>query len=276
MTALRRLLVAGGVAAAALSACSYTSASGPTHRYAEFPPVDAAPGLERGKELYLRDCAWCHGDDASGTERAPDMLSAPQGGGSVDFMLSSGRMPIDYPDQRIARRDAVYGASEIADVVDYVESLGPDGPAVPEVDLAGGSLPAGLQLYNQNCAACHSTTGAGGALPALSSADVPSYRVPRSANVIPPLFDATPTQVAEAMETGPGPMPVFDFDETRTSSIARYVAYLQAPDNRGGASIGSIGPVAEGAVGWLVGFGLMLLIIRRVGTSRTDEEEELS
>ena len=269
--------IAGAVlfAIVALGACSYASDKGPTHRFAEFPAVDAPPGIERGNDLYLRDCAWCHGDDARGTERAPDILAAPQGGASVDFMLSSGRMPIDFPDERVHRSDPVYSESEIADIVDYVESLGAEGPTVPTVDLAAGSLSSGQQLYNQNCAACHSTTAVGGALPAVDSGDVPSYRLARSANVIPSLFDSSPTEVVEAMETGPGPMPVFDLDERATTSIARYVAYLQDPDNRGGASIGGIGPVAEGAVAWIVGLGVMLYVIRRIGTTTEDEEEAL-
>jgi putative membrane protein len=259
----------------ALGSCSYASDSGPTHRFAEFPAVDAAPGVGRGKVLYLRDCAWCHGDDAEGTERAPDLLEDPQGGGSVDFMVSSGRMPIDYPDEYVKRREPVYESDEVADIVDYVETLGPEGPPVPEVDIASGSLPSGQQLFNQNCAACHSTTGVGGALPEVAAADLPSDRIPRSANVIPPLFDSTPTQVVEAMQTGPGSMPVFDLDEGRTNAIARYVSYLQAPENRGGASIGGIGPVAEGAVGWLLGLGIMLLVIHAIGTTTKQEEDEL-
>jgi ubiquinol-cytochrome c reductase cytochrome c subunit len=275
MRLVRTLGAAGTMALLVLGACSYASDDGPTHRFADFPPVDAAPGAQRGRALYLRDCAWCHREDATGTERAPGLLDSPQGGASVDFMLSSGRMPLDYPDESVKRRSPVYDDGEIADIVAYVEALGAEGPPVPAVDLAAASLATGEQLYNQNCAACHSTTGTGGALPGLSGEAVAADRVPRPANVIPPLFDASPTEVVEAMETGPGPMPVFDLDETRANAIARYVTYLQAPDNRGGLSIGGIGPVAEGAVGWLVGLGIMLLVVHRIGTTTRDEEEEL-
>jgi quinol---cytochrome-c reductase cytochrome c subunit len=275
MSRLHLLGALGVLAAVALGSCSYASDEGPTHRFAEFPPIVAVPGVGRGRDLYKRDCAWCHGHDLAGTERAPGLLESPQGGGSVDFMLSTGRMPIDYPDEYVRRHDPVYESDEIADIVAYVESRGSAGPVVPDVDLAAGSLSSGQQLYNQNCAACHSTTGVGGALPAIGAADVASDRIPRSANVIPPLFDASPREVVEAMQTGPGPMPVFDLDETRTSSIARYVAYLQDADNRGGASIGGIGPVAEGAVGWLLGLGIMLLVVHRIGTTTKQEEDEL-
>jgi ubiquinol-cytochrome c reductase cytochrome c subunit len=253
------------IAAALLAfggACAYTADSGPTHRFAEFPEVNAAPGPERGEALYKRDCSWCHASDGTGTARAPDILSDPQGGASTKFMLTTGRMPLDYPDEPVLRRD-----------VDYVETLGPSGPAPPEVDVAAGDLAEGQQLYNQDCAACHSTTGIGGALPSIESGDLPSSRVPRPANVIPGLFEASPEEVVEAMQTGPGPMPVFEFDQSQNDSIARYVAYLQSPDNRGGATIGGgIGPVAEGAVGWVAGLGVMLIVCYWLGTTRKDEE----
>jgi ubiquinol-cytochrome c reductase cytochrome c subunit len=264
------LLLLGVVLGA--GACAYTAESGPTHRFAEFPQVDAAPGVERGEALYKRDCAWCHASDGTGTARAPDILADPQGGASTKFMLTTGRMPLDYPDEPVHRRDPVYPSDEIEDIVAYVETLGPSGPPPPDVDAAAGDLAEGQQLYNQDCAACHSTTGIGGALPAIEPHDLTSQRVPRPANVIPGLSEATAEEVVEAMETGPGPMPVFEFDDSENDSIARYVAYLQSPDNRGGANIGAIGPVAEGAVGWIVGLGVMLLVCRWIGTTRKEEE----
>jgi ubiquinol-cytochrome c reductase cytochrome c subunit len=270
MTRARVLLFAAACALLG-AACSYTSETGPTHRFAQFPAVDADPGIDRGEALYKRDCLWCHGAGGEGTDRAPGILVDPQGGASTKFMLTTGRMPLDYPDEPVSRRDPVYDSGEIDDIVAYVESLGPSGPPPPVVDVAAGDLSEGEELYQQDCAACHSTTGIGGALPEIESGDVPSQRVAR-VNVIPGLFDATPEEIVEAMETGPGPMPVFEFDESQSNSIARYVTYLQSPDNRGGAPVGGIGPVAEGAVGWIVGLGVMLLVCRWLGTSRRDEE----
>jgi ubiquinol-cytochrome c reductase cytochrome c subunit len=273
---VRRLIAASALAGGTLiaGACAYTADSGPTHRFPEFPQVNAAPGVERGEALYKRDCAWCHASDGTGTERAPDILTDPQGGASTKFMLTTGRMPLDYPDEPVRRQDAVYATDEIDDIVSYVETLGPAGPPPPDVDIAAGDLAEGQQLYNQDCAACHSTTGIGGALPDVETDDLPSSRVARPANVIPGLSKSSPEEVVEAMQTGPGPMPVFEFDESESESIARYVAYLQEPDNRGGANIGGIGPVAEGAVGWIVGLGVMLLVCRWIGTTRKDEEAE--
>ena len=71
------------------------------------------------------------------------------------------------------------------------------------------------------------------------------------------------------MITGPGTMPVFGnetFSDEEIDSVVRYVVYLQQPDNRGGAPVGGIGPVAEGAVAWTLGIGLLLGVARLLGT----------
>ncbi len=61
-------------------------------------------------------------------------------------------------------------------------------------------------------------------------------------------------------------MPRFDFSTDEVNAITRFVASLQDPDDAGGAPIGRVGPVAEGAVGLLIGLGLLLLIVRWIGT----------
>src|SRR2546430_7755891 len=58
-----------------------------------------------------------------------------------------------------SHRDPAYPPEDIAAIVAYVQSLGPPGPPIPQVDLMRGSLTEGLNLYQANCAACHSTTG---------------------------------------------------------------------------------------------------------------------
>ena len=71
------------------------------------------------------------------------------------------------------------------------------------------------------------------------------------------------------MITGPGTMPVFGnetFSDEEIDSIVRYTVYLQQPDNRGGAPVGGVGPVAEGAIAWTLGIGLLLGVARLLGT----------
>ena len=68
-------------------------------------------------------------------------------------------------------------------------------------------------------------------------------------------------QIYEAMLTGPEAMPVFN-DSTITPSEKRdIIAYekeqTRSSPNPGGFSLGRIGPVTEGLVGWIGGIGAL-------------------
>jgi quinol---cytochrome-c reductase cytochrome c subunit len=215
-----------------------------------------------GEELYLRDCAWCHGNRGDGTPRGPDLISGQNGRAFTDFMLSTGRMPIRSPDEETRRTTPVYEQDEIDAVVDYVATLGGRGPDIPSPDIAAADLGLGLELYQENCSACHAPTLIGGALTAGSGSGARSF-------IASDLHQATATQIAEAMLVGPGTMPVFGpntFDEEEVDAIVTYVVHQQTPDDRGGLPIGHVGPVTEGAVGWLIGLGTLLIIARLIGT----------
>ena len=77
----------------------------------------------------------------------------------------------------------------------------------------------------------------------------------------PPLTASTPTQIYEAMLTGPEAMPVFN-DLTITPQekrdIIAYVTQVRAQPNPGGFSLGRVGPVTEGLVAFL---GLLLFLV---------------
>ena len=267
---MRTCVLAVALAALILAGCdAYEQRERPFR-----PAAIAAVGdVEDGETLYQRDCAWCHGARGQGTNRAPNLIEGTNGPALTHFVLTTGRMPLNFPEQRVQRSEPAYDEDRIEAIVSYVESFGQEGPDIPDVDLEDADLQLGLELYQENCAACHSTTGAGGALGTGDVARDPAGQQTDRANVAPELDASTPTEVAEAMLTGPGTMPVFGhetFSDEQIDGITRYVVYLQNPENRGGAGIGGIGPVAEGAVGWIVGLGLLLLFVRVLGT-RTGE-----
>ena len=241
-------------------ACAYTDPETTPSRVTIDASADLA--VTSGEELYLRDCAWCHGNEGEGTDRGPDLVSGQNGSAFTDFMLSTGRMPIDDPDERVERNEPVYSDEQIGAIVDYVTTLEGPGPAIPDVHPEEGDLGEGLELYQENCAACHA--------PTLIGAPLTRGRTGSGHSVIAPdLRAATPTEVAEAMLVGPGGMPVFSeetFTESQFDSIVAYVESQKNPNDRGGAPIGRIGPVAEGAVAWIIGLGAMVLLIRWIGT----------
>jgi quinol---cytochrome-c reductase cytochrome c subunit len=174
---------------------------------------------------------------------------------AADFYLSTGRMPEATPMNDPPRRAPSYSRAQIDQIVAYVTSFGP-GPSIPRIDPQEGSLSEGAQLYEANCAACHSSAGIGGALTQGKEA--------------PSILTATPTQIAEAMRLGgTGNMPVYGPDtltDKQVASIVRYVRYLQHPKDRGGLALGHVGPIAEGFIAWAVGMLLLVLFIRWIGT----------
>ena len=211
-----------------------------------------------GRRLYLLGCSSCHGEDGAGLRtpdgelRGPSLLESGEAG--AYYELSTGRMPLADPEQQPQRKRPAYDEKEQAALVTYVASLG-DGPRLPRLDPQSGPLAVGGELFRANCAPCHSATGAGGAL---------SY-----GRAAPHLQDSTALQVAAAVRAGPGQMPVFGpgvLTDEEVAGIARYVKYLQDPDDRGGLPIGRTGPVPEGAVAWFFGIGAFLAAVVWIGT----------
>ncbi len=143
-----------------------------------------------------QSCATCHGLDAQGTAVAPSLIGA--GAAAVDFQMSTGRMPAKELGAENDRKPTDFTPAEIYDIAGYIASLG-GGPAIPDanqVSTAGANTALGQVLFSTNCAQCHGFAGAGGALTYGKNA--------------PSLNAATPTQIYEAMLTGPEAMPVFD------------------------------------------------------------------
>lgn len=209
---------------------------------------------------YVANCAGCHGPDGRGTGWGPSIVE--EGAAGADFMMRTGRMPLrrptdPYPDE------PVLDEQEMALITRYAEGF--SGPRVPEVDPTRGDPAEGSGLYLIDCAACHGATGVGGAL--VGSRDAP------------PILDSSPLDIAEAIRSGPGPMPSFDrttLDDAQVDSIVRYVLDLDANAARGGWSLGRWGPVAEGAAAWLIGIVAAIGAAYWIeGRSRAGAEEEV-
>jgi ubiquinol-cytochrome c reductase cytochrome c subunit len=215
-------------------------------------PDDAAslPPRELGSQLFAGNCARCHGIDGRGTGRAPSLRGV--GALAADFYLRTGYMPLGRPDDQPEREDPPFSERELRSLVGYVESLG-GGPPVPDPKPERGTLSEGLQLFTGHCAGCHQVVARGGLVPGAR---------------VPPLLEATPTQVAQAVRIGPYLMPSFserDITDAELDSIVRYVEYAKQPEDPGGWGIGNIGPVPEGMVTWLIGALVLLAACIAIG-----------
>jgi ubiquinol-cytochrome c reductase cytochrome c subunit len=210
----------------------------------------AGAGVGTGSFLYLRDCGVCHGEQGQGTPRGQSLKDISPA--EVDYALSTGRMPIDRPGAERRRRDPKYSDAERKAIVDHMRSFIARQPDIPEVHPEEGDIAEGAELYFAQCAACHQWAGEGGAL----LGDIES----------PALGPVTPLQVAEAIRAGPLNMPAFVLSDEEVNSIAAYVEYLKRPEDRGGAQLWHFGPLPEGAIAWIFGLGVVVLLCRWIGT----------
>jgi ubiquinol-cytochrome c reductase cytochrome c subunit len=214
-------------------------------------PAGRSALVAHGRALFESGCASCHGVDAQGiTGRGPSLRGV--GERAAAFYLSTGRMPLNNPSDEPARHKPAYNGHDLRALVAYVGSFG--GPGIPRVEPGRGSLSQGLEAFTEHCAGCHQVVAQGGIV---------------TGGVAPPLEQATPTQIAEAIRVGPYLMPRFSprtIDDHTIDSIARYVTWTtHHPPNRGGWGIGRIGPIPEGMVAWLLGLVALLIVIRLIG-----------
>ena len=219
--------------------------------YVDLPASFIAPG----QALFSANCSSCHGAEANGKQNvAPNLQGL--GAGTVDFWVSTGRMPLANTSAQAIRKPPRFNRIQTLEIAAWVQSLTPNGGTkVPVVRTATADLEAGNTLFTLNCAACHTISGAGDVL--AGGAYAPSLHL------------ATPTQVVEAIRSGPGNMPRFgtgNITNTEARDIAAYVTgVIQHQNNAGGVGLGGIGPVGEGFVGLLIGVGILMLFCFWIG-----------
>ncbi len=203
--------------------------------------------VEEGKKLYLAGCSSCHGMEAQGTANGPTLLGV--GAAAVDFQVSSGRMPLAAPGAQAVAKAPLYNEEQVAALAAYVASLAP-GPAIPsaeDVSFEGANVAQGGVLFRTNCAQCHQAAGQGAAL--------------TQGKWAPNLMKATPTEIYEAMITGPQSMPVFSdgtLPKANKQQIIAYINNLQNASSPGGLDLGRLGPVTEGLFLWTAVFAALI------------------
>ena len=240
---LLALLVTGGMYAALTPASAQTNTPG-------------SDQVAKGRALFMVGCSSCHGLNAEGiqTQRG-NQLGPPLigvGAAAVDFQVGTGRMPLAQPGTQALRKPPVYDATETAELAAFVASLGP-GPAIPtkeDYDVSGATtaeIARGGEFFRTNCTACHNFAGAGGALP--------------RGRFAPSLKGVSEKHIFEALLTGPQQMPVFGNGVMTPQDKRDIIAYLKKNESTpsySGFTIGSLGPVSEGLMAWVVGIGTLV------------------
>jgi ubiquinol-cytochrome c reductase cytochrome c subunit len=235
------------VAALALAGGIY-SAFAPGLATAQDDTAQLSSAAQDGKALFDTSCLSCHGRNAQGVEgRGPSLIGV--GGASVEFQVTTGRMPMARQEAQAQRKPPQFSDDEARQLAQYIQELGggpqvPSGPLTPQGDdeQRVEALSRGGELYRLNCASCHTYGGGGGAL--------------SSGKWAPGLGEATERQIYAAMLSGPQNMPVFGDNQLTPEEKRDVVAYVQTLTNDpepGGWHLGRIGPVTEGLAIFLVG-----------------------
>jgi len=230
---------------------------------ADAPKAASSTQIDQGRKLFLEGCSSCHGLNAEGGYQVDGTVAGPSligaGAASVDFQVSTGRMPLANPGAQAVRKPPIYTADETAALAAYIASLGP-GPAIPTEEqysttgITPEEMALGGALFRANCASCHGFSGKGGAL--------------TDGKVAPSLTNTDPRHIYSAMLTGPQNMPVFPDSTLRTEDKRAIIAYIETireQPNNGGIDLGRLGPVTEGLLLFTLGIGALIAVAVWIG-----------
>lgn len=219
--------------------------------------------LAQGKDLFIANCASCHGNNAEGTKSGPTLIGA--GAAAVDFQVGTGRMPLAGPNVQAPRNKVKFTSEQITAMSTYIASLG-SGPSIPDKKYTTPITPSdqveagqeltnneriarGGEIYRVNCAMCHNFAGAGGAL--------------TRGKYAPTLDGVEPRHMYEAMITGPQSMPVFNdmnISPEDKQQVISYLITIQQSAQPGGLTLGNLGPVSEGFFAWTFALGILIAL----------------
>lgn len=216
----------------------------------------ASSGAAQREELYAMHCGGCHGVDGRGGQTSAGLPAPPLHPELNDRMtiaygrvvMSTGRMPPagDPTDNRIRR--VTLTEEQRSDILQHMAE---------RFDLSGdvaepehGDAAVGLQVYAQNCAACHGASGAGG--------------VAGGGAWTPRVNDVTAQTLADAVRVGPFQMPRFDREQVSDEELGDMAAFLDEVEEEGGTLLfpGELNPVfASGFGAGLAAVIVVMLVV---------------
>lgn len=212
----------------------------------------SADERQTAETIYANQCATCHGSDGTGrvmpgTDReAPPLVGNPDVTVPyLDLTLRVGRMPPPENEPFDNRhREVVIDDEQRRVLVAYLtEQFDLEGeiPSPPPGDPV-----LGREIYAANCAQCHGSTGAGG--------------VAGAGAWTPPVVNADPVAVAEAIRVGPFEMPAFAEEQISDEDIGHVVAFLEELSEEHGTPLGLVELNPVFASGFAFLFAVIVLL----------------
>jgi cytochrome c oxidase cbb3-type subunit 3 len=125
-----------------------------------------APKTSNGQSLFVQNCAFCHGRDASGGEEGPDLtrsklVAEDVAGNKIGPVVLNGRQEKGMPRFQLAEPDIKDIAAYIHEEKKIAESQKGGRRGVEVADLQTGNADAGKTYFNGagQCSTCHSPSG---------------------------------------------------------------------------------------------------------------------
>lgn len=127
--------------------------------YPSLPPNQNQAAVARGKVIYEKNCAFCHGKNATGGNSGPDLLRSvlvnhDEKGELVGPVIRHGRVKKGMPSFALAN-------SQVLDLVAFLHQRNRDARlrfSYKVASVATGDSAAGKAYFESRCTGCHSAT----------------------------------------------------------------------------------------------------------------------
>lgn len=159
---MKRSRILGAVVVLAVIEGTVARGQTPTNETKGPPPQYDPTSVERGKGIFVSACGFCHGSNATGGEKGPDLLRSvlvldDENGKTIGPVILRGR-----PDKGMPRFP--FTAQQIADIANFLHSSiknAIDRDNYKILNIVTGDPKAGEAYFNGagHCASCHSVTG---------------------------------------------------------------------------------------------------------------------
>jgi mono/diheme cytochrome c family protein len=133
----------------------------PAEEDEDSPKFDTA-AVERGRQLLVQQCGFCHGSNARGGQQGPDltrsdMVQSDEGGKQLGAFLKVGRPELKMPWFDLPEADVSDLSTFLHATIQSVSNRG----QYQILDIVVGDPKAGERFFNGagQCSACHSPTG---------------------------------------------------------------------------------------------------------------------
>lgn len=121
--------------------------------------IHTAAAADRGEDLYLENCATCHGNEGKGGMGIPLALHSFLDSASRDYLKKTIRL--GRP-ERIMPSFYWMSDSDIEQIINFIGSWRKTPAPVWKQTVIAGDVNTGSKLFSTHCAACHGDQGQGG------------------------------------------------------------------------------------------------------------------